>query len=95
MLMKPHMVYSLVQAITHVTKPIKKFNKLFKSPKLRAINWKTAVPNLTALSQAVDAEAQGSRFAQFVEASSEKTNVRETRATRFKWMCKALTREQI
>ncbi|MGH9713414.1 MAG: DUF262 domain-containing protein [Candidatus Acidiferrales bacterium] len=94
-LMKPHMVYSLVQAITHVTKPVKKFNKIFKSPKLRSIDWAAALPNLTALAQAADADAPRGRFAKFTRASQEKTNVAETRKLRFMWMCKALTHERI
>jgi Protein of unknown function DUF262 len=94
-LMKPHMVYSLVQAITHVTKPVKKFNKVFKSPKLRSIDWGTAVRNLTTLAEAADAEEPRGRFAEFTKASQEKTNVAETRKTRFHWICKGLTRESI
>jgi hypothetical protein len=94
-LMKPHMVYSLVQTVTHVSKPVKKFSKIFKSPKLRAINWSAAVTNLTALAEAADSEEPKGRFARFAKASQEKTNVRDTRKTRFKWICKALTRAEI
>lgn len=94
-LMKPHMVYSLVQGITHVTKPVKKFTKVVISPRLRTINWATAVTNLTALAQAADADEPGGRFAKFAKASQEKTNVGDTRKTRFKWICKALTRAEI
>jgi hypothetical protein len=94
-LMKPHLVYSLVQAITHVIKPVQKFNKIVRSPRLRSLDWTTAMPNLTALAQAIDAEQPNGRFASFVSASREKTNVTETRKTRFKWMCKAFIQDQI
>lgn len=94
-LMKPHMVYSLVQAITHVTKPVKQFNKVFKSPRLRAIDWAAAIRNLTALAQAADSDEPRGRFAEFAKASREKTNVRQTRKMRFKWMCRALERAEI
>jgi hypothetical protein len=93
-LMKPYMVYSLVQAISHVQKPVRKFRKLFKSPKLRSIDPDSVAPNLTALGEAADQDEAKGKFADFIEASNEKTNVRENRIVRFKWFCKALTSEQ-
>ncbi|MGH9718045.1 MAG: DUF262 domain-containing protein [Candidatus Acidiferrales bacterium] len=94
-LMKTHMVYSLVQAITHVTKPIRKFSKVFSNPKSRAIDWESAARNLTTLAQAADMDEPQGRFADFAKASQEKTNVAETRKTRFRWCCRALTRPEI
>lgn len=94
-LMKPYMAYSLAQAITHSLKPVRKFNKLFKSPKVRQIDLNTALPNLTTLAQAAEQEEASGRFADFIAASNEKTNTRENRSTRFKWFCRALTDEQI
>lgn len=95
-LTKPYMVYSLVQAITHVQKPVSKFRKLFRSPKLKSIDLQLALPNLTALAQAVDGdENEQGRFAEFVRASTDKTNVRENREIRFRWLCKALSSEQV
>lgn len=94
-LMKPHMVYSLVQAITHVIKPVRKFERVVRSPRLRAVDWAVALPNLTRLSEAAEAEEGRGRLAQFTKASQEKTNVGDTRKTRFKWFCAALTREQV
>lgn len=94
-LMKPYMVYSLIQAITHALKPVKRFAKHFKSPKLKNIETDRAVSNLSALAEAaVRDEAEG-KFSEFIKASTEKTNVRENRVIRFKWFCKALTTEQI
>ncbi len=94
-LVKPYMVYSLVQAITHVEKPVKKFKGLFKVTKSKAINRVLAGTNLTALAQAAEADDEGGRFKRFVLASKEKTNVRANRKIRFKWMCRALTTEQL
>ena len=94
-LMKPHMVYSLVQAITHVLKPIKKFSKHFKSPKLKTIHRDSVLPNLTALAEAAGQDEAVGEFADFVNASTEKTNVRENRIVRFKWFCRALTNKQV
>jgi uncharacterized protein DUF262 len=94
-LMKPHIVYSLVQAMTHVTKPVKKFNKIWKIRRVRAIDWDTAIPNLTTLAEAAEADEPKGRFADFTKASQEKTNVTETRKIRFQWLCRALTDEQV
>lgn len=94
-LMKPHMVYSLAQAITHSLKPVKKFGKLCKSAKVKQLDTRLALPNLTALAQAAEQDEAKGRFADFIEASTEKTNTRETRSIRFKWFCRALTVEHI
>jgi Protein of unknown function DUF262 len=94
-LMKPYMVYSLVQAITHTLKPVRKLSNLFRSPKLRSIDRDFALPNLTALADAAEQDEAEGRFADFIKASNEKTNVRENRIVRFKWFCKALTSEQV
>ena len=94
-LMKPYMVYSLAQAITHSLKPIPKLNTLCKSPKLRTINLGTALPNLSALAQAAEQDEAVGKFTDFIKASNEKTNTRENRIARFKWCCRAVTSEQI
>jgi hypothetical protein len=92
-LMKPYMVYSLAQAIIHTLKPVKKFARLASSPKLKSINLDSALPNLTALAHAAEQDEAEGRFAEFIKASTEKTNTRENRVTRFKWFCKALTND--
>ncbi len=94
-LAKPHMMYSLAQAVAHVRRPVAKFEGLFRSPRLRDVSAREAVANLTALLQALEAEEDDStRYSRFVAASKEKTNVRENRRVRFKWFCKALTGER-
>lgn len=94
-LMKPYMVYSLVQAITHISKPLRKFTKHAKSPALKSLDLDFVLPNLTALAQAAEQDEAKGKFADFIEASVEKTNVRENRVVRFKWFCRALTSEHI
>jgi hypothetical protein len=94
-LMKPYMVYSLVQALTHTLKPVKKLAKHSRSPKLRSLDLDSVVPNLTTLAQAAEQDEPDGKFAEFIEASTEKTNVRENRIARFKWFCKALTSEHL
>lgn len=94
-LMKPHMVYSLAQAITHTLRPVRKFRKLFKSSKVKGLEFDVVLPNLAVLAQAVDQEEPKGKFADFIAASNEKTNTRENRTTRFKWFCKALASEHI
>jgi hypothetical protein len=94
-LMKPYMVYSLAQSITHCIKPVRKLNRLSKSPKLRKLDSASVLPNLTALAQAAEQEEATGKFADFIKASSEKTNTRENRVARFKWFCRALTSEHI
>jgi hypothetical protein len=94
-LMKPYMVYSLAQAITHCLKPVPKLNPQFKSPKLKPAEVGAALPNLSALAQAAEQDEPEGKFAEFIEASNEKTNTRENRITRFRWFCRALTSEHL
>jgi hypothetical protein len=89
-LAKPYMTYSLVQAIAHVGKPVAKLEKLFASPRTRTLDQQASLPRLTALAQAVENGDETGKFAGFVRASSEKTNVSTTRAVRFKAFCRAL-----
>jgi hypothetical protein len=94
-LMKPYMVYSLAQAITHCLKPVPKLSPQFKSPRLKPADIAAAVPNLSALAQAAEQDEPEGKFADFIEASNEKTNTRENRIARFKWFCRALTSEHL
>lgn len=95
-LMKPYMAYSLIQAITHVTKRVARYEKLFRSPQIRAIDLDIAMPNLTALLGAIESgEGAPRKYAKFLGASEEKTNVRQNRQIRFKWFCRALTQDHI
>jgi len=90
-LAKPHMTYSLIQAIAHVNKSVPKFEKLFQSPRTKTVDWDCALPRLTALAQAIENADETGKFARFVKASTDKTNVRVNRRIRFKAFCRALT----
>jgi hypothetical protein len=90
-LMKPYQMYALLLAVIHVRRRIEVLDNLFESPKAK-LDRDTAVPNLLVLAAVVsDGPEDAGDFEAFVEASAEKTNTRENRATRFEWMCKALT----
>ncbi len=89
-LVRTHMVYSLIQSLVHLSKPVPKFERLFRSPKLRNIDWRSALPRLTAMAQAVDLGNEHGNLMTFVKASSDKTNVKENREARFKALCAAL-----
>ncbi len=90
-LAKPYMTYSFIQAIAHVIKPVPKFEKLFQSPRIKTVDCDDALPRLTALAQAIENGEETGKFAKFVQASSDKTNVRVNRRIRFKGFCRALT----
>ena len=51
------------------------------------------VPRLSRLARAIDEEADTGKYAAFVTASSEGTNRKASRETRFKFYCRALTAE--
>lgn len=89
-LCRTHLVYSLVQAITHMGKAVPRFERLYRSPRRKRIDWDMALPRLTALAQAIDAADETGKFAKFVKASSSKTNVKGNREARFKALCAAL-----
>jgi hypothetical protein len=86
-LMKPHVFYSLVLALIHCVTPQPPLQDVYpiSRPGLR----NTAVANLLTLSAALDGEPVGP-YKEFIEASKDKTNVREPRQKRFRWCCDAL-----
>lgn len=89
-LMKPYQMYALLLATIHVRRPVKTLEPLFASPKLKKLKRDTAVANLSVLADALDDPENAGDLEPFVRASSERTNVREQRETRFEWMCRAL-----
>ncbi|MDP1570827.1 MAG: DUF262 domain-containing protein [Vicinamibacterales bacterium] len=92
-IMKPFQVYSLVLAIIHVTEPIEELKEVFDIDDGIEIDNEEAVKRLARLAQAIDDEVETGKYAAFVLASSEKTNVKAERETRFKYYCEALTAE--
>lgn len=94
-LMKPYIIYSIVQAITHVHKPVQKFESIFKSPKKTKFDSLQVLSNLQLLAAALEEEDHLASLDPFVLACSEKTNTAENRKIRFKWICKALTADLV
>lgn len=89
-LMKPYALYSLLLAITHAQKPVRKLRSVHPRNRPQKIDLQIAKSNLTQLSEALETGAISGRFSKFVVASSEKTNVGAQRKTRVKWMSRAL-----
>lgn len=90
-IMKSHVFYSLMLAITHAQKPAVKLNKIFPRTKRLTINRGIAEANLSVLAGALDkGEAKG-KFRDFVLASeSGGTNVKDKREGRLRWLSSAL-----
>jgi uncharacterized protein DUF262 len=91
-IVRPFMMYSLLLAIMHVTRPDGAFQDVYAVDKPRKIRRKIAVNNLLTLSEAVESDADGG-YGEFVTASSSKTNVKRQREIRFEWFCRALLDE--
>jgi hypothetical protein len=90
--MKPHQIYALTLALIHMRTPIDRLEGLYKSPGQKMIDSSVAIPRLTTLAEMLnrDLDVVPQTFKPFARASSEKTNVRETREVRFVTYCKAL-----
>lgn len=90
-LMKPHMFYSLLLAIMDVQTPITTL-AAYRQGDGAMIVPERAVAGLSLLADAFEkGDEAPEEFAEFVKASSEKTNVARERATRFKWFRRAVT----
>lgn len=90
-LMKQHVFYSLLLATMHISNTVPSLVEHFAPPATAAERSRPdIVSNLTRLAQALDDPSSAGEFAEFVEASSERTNVADQRATRFVWCCRAL-----
>ncbi|MFI5396213.1 MAG: DUF262 domain-containing protein [Candidatus Binatia bacterium] len=89
-LMKPFQVYGLLLAITHVTRPVPTLADEFPIQKGQKIDYGTAMLRLTRLAEVIEQDQSAGKYARFVKASAEKTNVKAERETRFKYFCQAL-----
>jgi hypothetical protein len=89
-LMKPHQVYALALAFIHMHTPIAALASLYKSPNLKSFDEALSIPRLTALAEALEDPDHPGKHRKFVEASLEKTNVKEPREARFIAFCRAL-----
>lgn len=91
-IMKHFQIYSLILAIIHARHQIPALEASYDVPAGSQINEASSVQRLTQLAQAVDDEVETGPQADFVRASSRKTNVKAERETRFRYYCDALLR---
>jgi hypothetical protein len=89
-LMRPHMLYSLLLAITHAQRPAAKFKSIYPRQRPSRINIQTAKANLTHLADVLETGVARGGLTKFLAASSEKTNVGNQRKIRVKWLSRAL-----
>ena len=91
---KSHIFYSLMLAVISVEKkwprPLGE-DISCSSGEIHA----SSEQNLLAISDALESEDGTSRFKAFVKASSEKTNTKNQRSTRIKWLATALTQPRL
>jgi hypothetical protein len=92
-LCRPYMIYGLVLAIIHMKHNVSSLRSVFASPKIAKLDQKRTLRNLTTLASAFDAKDDTGQYRTFVSASTEKTNVESQRKVRFRWFCRALTKE--
>ena len=95
-LMKPHIAYTLLLALTHVRKTVPQLQKHFSSPNLTQLDELAVLARLTDMAEAL--EVSEDEFKQltptlqgFVAGSEARTNVKEQRVKRFVSFCEALT----
>lgn len=89
-LSKPYQLYSLALAIGHVRHSIQTLEPLFVSP-ASDVDVAEALVGLTQLAAAIEQDDTAGPYAEFVAASTDRTNVKSQRETRFTWFCRALT----
>lgn len=89
-LAKPFQVYALLLALTHVQDPVPALQAAHTVSAVTPINRDAAVERLSRCVRAIDEEVETGRYARFVKASSEKTNVKEEREVRFAEFCDAI-----
>ncbi len=89
-LMRPHILYSLILAISHVTHPASKLRAVFEPLANYVFERDIALANLTSLAESLENPELPGKFREFVLASSSKTNVAEQRKIRLRWLCQAL-----
>ena len=95
-LMKPHITYALLLALTHVRKAVPKLQEHFPSPNLSHLNEPVVLARLTSMAEALEAsdeelEQLTKSLKDFVVASGSQTNVKKQRLARFVSFCQALT----
>jgi hypothetical protein len=89
-LMRPHVFYALMLAISQARQPLDILKDAFTPPEPFEFNHDIAVTNLGLLAQALEDEQPRDDLQEFVAACSAKTNVESQRRTRVAWLGRAL-----
>lgn len=89
-LMKPFQIYALLLAIMHVRERIDSLQAVVETPSIDTLDRAKSVERLSRLARAVDENVTAGRYARFVRASEEKTNVKSEREIRIRYFCEAL-----
>lgn len=94
-LMKPHIFYALILAVTHLKKPVESLVQKYAPAQAKPTREST-IANLTALAESLEEpENSPSKFKDFILASARTTNDSKRRTTIFQWLCKAINLESI
>ena len=88
-LTKPYIIYSLLLAIIHTEQVVPALQSAYPLNAPETIDLKFAEVNLTALAEAIENE-ETPRFGEFIRACTAKTNVKDNREIRFRWLCRAM-----
>jgi hypothetical protein len=89
-LMKPFQVYALLLALMHMRRPLAPLQPTFEIAQGQDLDRNRSTERLSRLARAVDEGVTTGRFARFVKASDEKTNVKAEREARIRFYCQAL-----
>jgi hypothetical protein len=89
-LMAPHVVYSLVLALTHMHKAVPALDPLWRSDNQTVFDRSIVVGNLSMLAEAIESSTMSEATRDFVDGCSMKTNTAEQRVKRFRSICNAL-----
>ena len=96
-LAKPFMLYSLILALMHLSKPCQQLQESYSVSRPRRLQKASAVNGLLLLAEAfeqfqeLDEEAERDfPYLEFCRAAEKRTNVKDQRAKRFEWFCRAM-----
>lgn len=94
-IMRHYNIYALVLAVIHMQSPVESLTPVVESGTLAAFDDEIVMANLQELAGALEEPEEPSRFEEFVDACSGRTNVKDQREKRFRWLCTALLAEAI
>lgn len=89
-LMKSYNMYSLMLAISHALQPDPELDEVYDRKAPIVLDPQFALPNLTALADALEEPTAHPEFAEYVNSCAKATTRLEPRRTRFRWLSRAL-----